>query len=152
VPGHPGADTAFALLAFPMFGNGIILFCFYVFLAHRKWRHLMMSFGAGVVLTVILNLLWTAPYGFVGAASALIVVHVLLIILLLPQALRLAPIRFTRIHALQWLAFSLVMAGTLVLLSPLATSVTRIVLWGGMIGLGMLVLLWLLGTKKAFWA
>lgn len=121
-PGHAGADTAFALMSLPMFLNGIVLYSFYVFLAHHRWKRLMASFGVGVVLTILLNLLWTGTYGFVGAGSALVVVHILLSLVLLPQAFREAPITIPAASMRSWLMFSLLVAGFLLVTAPHLTS------------------------------
>lgn len=150
VPGHAGADVAFALLSAPMFLNGVVLFCFYVFLAHHRWKRLIAAFSASVLLTVVLNLLLTKPYGFVGAATALIITHVLLAIVLLPQALRLVPISFTLKQFFQWLAFSAALALVLLVSAPYLHSALRCLV-GGVLTLPILVFLaFFLGIHRSF--
>ncbi|MBI3618910.1 oligosaccharide flippase family protein [Candidatus Peregrinibacteria bacterium] len=137
---HAGSDTAFALMSIPMFLNGIVLFSFYVFLAHHAWQRLAVSFGIGVIITIALNLLLTPRYGFVGAASALIVVHVFLSILLLPQTFRLQTIAIGRSAILQWLAYSVILAVPISLLAPMLTSAFRTIIAGSLMIPFMIVL------------
>ncbi len=148
VAGHPGADVAFRLMAIPMFLNGIVLYCFYVFLARHQWRRLMLSFGAGVVLTVIFNLLWTPSLGFVGAGAALIIVHFLLAATLLPQALKEAPIRFGFDEISRLLLFALLLGGTLFFAEPILTSAIRMVLFGAVSCVWIAILLWMTGLYR----
>ncbi|HVW66529.1 MAG TPA: oligosaccharide flippase family protein [Candidatus Peribacteraceae bacterium] len=119
---HPGSDTAFMLMSIPMFLNGLVLFAFYVFLAQHFWKRLMVSFGIGAILVVILNVILTGTYGFVGAASALIAVHVVLTLVLVPAALRSLHVRVSLMQILQWLVFSIILGALLFFSAPHLTS------------------------------
>ncbi len=123
---HAGTDTAFRLMSVPMFLNGIVLFCFYVCLALHSWRQLVACFGIGVVLSVILNLLWTARFGFVGAAWALILVHVLLTALLVPLTLKKIHVALSSAARIRGLTFSLLIAAFAFASAPLMTSAATI--------------------------
>ncbi len=149
-PGHPGADMAFRLMSIPMFLNGIVLYCFYVFLARQQWGRLMASFGVGVVLTIILNLLWTPSLGFVGAGSALIVVHFLLAIMLLPQALKVAPIHFATKEIFQWLTFSILFGASLFLAEPFLKNALETALFGVVSCVWIAILLWITRLNRLF--
>ncbi len=121
-PELAGTDRALELMSIPMFLNGIVLFCFYVALAKHAWRSLLVTLAGGVVLTVLLNVLWTPAYGFVGAAWALIVVHVILAAALVPQTLKISAI------TLRWSAlgkcavFSAILGLFLSVTAPLMTT------------------------------
>ncbi len=115
---EPGTDTAFRLMSLPMFLNGIVLFCFYVSLALHSWKRLLANFGVAVAFTVGLNLWWTGAYGFVGAAWALTIVHVLLVAALLPQTLAQVKVCLGLRAVTQWLLFSFVIATLLFLSAP----------------------------------
>ncbi len=129
-PMQPGSDTAFALMSIPMFLNGLVLFSFYVFLAHHAWKRLTISFGVGVILTAMLNLLLTPLYGFVGAATSLIIVHCFLTLILLPPTLRLSSALPTPRELLQWLGFSVILGVLLFMSAPFLTSATKTLLAG----------------------
>lgn len=134
LPGQPGADMAFRLMSLPMFLNGLVLYCFYVFLALHQWRKLIATFGAGVLVSLALNLLLTPPFGFVGAGTALIIVHVLLTVILLPQAVRALPMTLRWGSIARWMIFSILLGVMLALSAPLLTSAMATVL-GGLIAL-----------------
>ncbi len=106
---HAGSDTAFRFMSLPMFLNGLVLFSFYVFLARHEWVRLIAAFGVSVVLTFVLNLLWTPAYGFPGAAAALIVVHIALAAYLVPLTFRTVSVRLKRDDVLRWLGFSVIL-------------------------------------------
>lgn len=119
---HAGSDTAFQLMSLPMFLNGLVLFSFYVFLARHEWMRLIAAFGVSVLLTFLLNLLWTPAYGFPGAAAALIVVHVLLAAYLVPLTFRTVSIRLPLRDVSRWLLFSVVLALLLWVSEPMLQS------------------------------
>lgn len=124
---YAGADRAFELTGPVMFLNGIVLYCFYAMLATHSWRRLTASLATGAVLSVILNLLLIPKWGFQGAAVAMVVVHIQLSLLLLPQVQRALPARLTRDEILRWLAFSALLAAFLWLLRPYLTTFPVIV-------------------------
>jgi len=111
--------------------NGIVLYSFYILLTRHAWKRLAVSLALGALLSAVLNYLLVPPYGFVGAASALIAVHVFLSIILLPQAQKVLPARVSAMQMLQWIAFSVVLAGALWVLLPFTTSIPRTI--GGLV-------------------
>jgi polysaccharide transporter, PST family len=114
----PGADTALRLLALPMLLNGFILYSFYTLLAQHTWKPLVSSLGIGVLFSLLFNL-WLIPlYGFVGAGITSIITHLLLVLLLLPQSLRVAPMQLPKGAFWQWVALSLPLALILLALAP----------------------------------
>ncbi len=119
---EPGTDTAFRLMSLPMFLNGIVLFSFYVSLALHSWKRLLMNFSVAVAFTIVLNLLWTGTYGFVGAAWTLTIVHVLLVAALLPQTLAQVKVSIGAKAVAQWFAFSAVVGLLLFLSAPYLQS------------------------------
>jgi O-antigen/teichoic acid export membrane protein len=147
-PLHPGSDTAFQLMALPMFLNGLVLYAFYVFLAKRAWKRLTLSFGFGAVLSIILNLLWTRDLGFVGAGSALVTVYCALTILLLPQALRAVPAHFPFPLLVRWAVFTIVLGGTLFVSAPFINTELRILAGFGCAGVLMVVLIKACGLDR----
>jgi O-antigen/teichoic acid export membrane protein len=147
---QPGSDTALQLLSVSMFMNGIVLFSFYTLLTRHRWKPLVSTLALAVVLSLISNIALIPSWGFVGAATTSIIVHTFLAILLLPQALRVMPIRLTAKQIFQWLAFSTLLALSLHFLLPFATSAMHTVALGGLVGAGMLLLIQVLGIGKAF--
>lgn len=147
---HAGSDTAFRLMALPMFLNGLVLYCFYVFLALHQWRRLIMSFGIGVVLSVILNLLLTPVYGFTGAATALIVVHIFLVFLLLPSALRALTPSLSAGAVVRWALFTVILGACLMISAPWITSAS-LTAAGGMLFIPLMAgLLRVMGLHRSF--
>jgi O-antigen/teichoic acid export membrane protein len=147
-PGQPGSDTAFQLLSVPMLLNGIVLYSFYILLTRHAWKRLAVSLALGALLSAVLNYLLVPPYGFVGAASALIAVHVFLSIILLPQAQKVLPARVSAMQMLQWIAFSVVLAGALWVLLPFTTSIPRTI--GGLVVVAACIaaMVWVLGIHR----
>ncbi len=145
---HPGSDQAFWLMSVPMCLNGLILYSFYVLLTGDAWRRLVAVLAAGAVISVVLNLLWVPAHGFAGTGSALTIVHVLVMLALLPQALRMRPITLTRDH-LRALAIFCIPLGMLLWLSaPVLVNTPRIVL-GATLALGVMAgLAWLSGLRR----
>ena len=100
----------------------------------------MLSLLMGAILAISMNVLLIPVYGFVGAASTSIVVHIFLAIILLPQSLRAMPMRLSRHQIYQWLAFSGLLAAGLWLFIPLLQSeiytvagLVAMALWMGVI-------------------
>lgn len=146
--GYAGADAGFRLMGPTMFLNGIVLFCFYVSLAKHSWKRLMATFACGVAITVILNLLWTPAYGFVGAGSALIVAQVVISAILLPLTLKQTPMHLRASQLARWAAFTALLGVGLWLTAPLLDSGMRAFV-GCLIALpAMAALAWGTGVVK----
>lgn len=105
-----GSDTALRLISIPMFLNGLIVYSFYILLTKNVWRPLVFTLLGGAALSIGLNLFLIPAYGFVGAATTSIIVHILLAITLLPQSFRAMPIAISPRHILQWGCFSVLLA------------------------------------------
>ncbi len=125
---HPGSDTALSLLAIPMLLNGIVLFAFYNLLTKHEWKPLVTTLTLGVILSFGLNILLIPRYGFEGAAYTSIAVHCFLAILLLPQSLKILPMRITASHMKQWLMYTVLLGGGLYLFAPHLTTNLRTVI------------------------
>lgn len=123
----PGADTALSLLALPMLLNGMVLFCFYSMLTRHAWRPLVATLALGALLSLGLNVMMIPDKGFVGAAYASIGTHLFLASLLLPQAARILPMRLQSYYVRQWLLYTLLLGGFLLLTRPLLVSNARTV-------------------------
>jgi O-antigen/teichoic acid export membrane protein len=140
---RPGSDTALFLLSIPLLLNGVILFSFYVLLTRLIWKRLVGTLLAAGIISVALNL-WLIPlYGFVGAASTSIVVHILLALLLFPQGLSVLPVSLPRGGVIRWCLFSVLLGILLWMMAPYLTSEVRTIL--GLIGatVGMFVIAFL---------
>ena len=148
-PFHPGTDTALFLLGIPMFLNGIIQYSFYVLLTRHRWQQLVATLGIGVVLSLGLNL-WLIPLlGFRGNAITSIVVHTLLAILLLPQAIRTMPLRLPVNGLMRWLLFSIGLGLGLGLGKPFLTGNLMTVIGLGVATAWMGILFWMTRMKEA---
>jgi len=142
----PGSDTALHLLSFSMFMNGIILFSFYSLLARHVWKPLVSTLFLGVLVSLFLNLTLIPVLGFVGASYTSIVTHTMLAALLLPQSLRVLPMKLSVRMWLSALGYALItgsllwMSATL-LDSPLKTcgalAVAIFVIFGIVRGTGI---------------
>jgi O-antigen/teichoic acid export membrane protein len=145
---HGGSDTAFMLMSIPMLFNGLILMAFYVFLAKHQWKRLITSFGIGVTFTIILNLIFTPKYGFIGAGGTLIAVHLLLTLILLPQLMQSLKLRLGLTEFLQWITFTAILIPLLYETAPYLTS-AMLTLIAGTISIPLLGLLaFALGMHK----
>jgi O-antigen/teichoic acid export membrane protein len=147
---HPGSDTALSLLSVSMFMNGIVLFSFYTLLTKHRWKPLVLTLSVAVVLSLVSNFSLIPSLGFVGASYTSIIVHTFLALSLLPQALRVMPIRFTVSELLRVIVYVLLLGVLLAFLRPFATSPVRTVFFGGISGLWMLLVLWAIGMRKSF--
>lgn len=136
-PELAGTDRALELMSIPMFLNGLVLFCFYVALAKHAWKSLLVILAGGVVMTIVLNLLWTPVYGFVGAAWTLIIVHVLLTLVLLPQTLRVTRVTLRWESLLRCAVFSAILGLFLSVTAPLMTNALTIL--GGLALVGVMI-------------
>ena len=146
-PERAGSDTALQLMAVPIFLNGLIAYSFYVLLTCHYWRRLVSTLLIGAIAALASNAILIPAYGFVGAAITSIGVHVLLALLLFPQALLAMRIRLPILLLVRWMVFSLLLAGSLWLLRPLLTGVAAtaisLVIMGGvtamfLVGCGLL--------------
>lgn len=124
---HPGSDTALRLLSVSMFLNGIILFSFYSLLARHVWKPLVSTLFLGVLISLFLNLTLIPDLGFVGASYTSIVTHAMLALLLLPQSLRVLPMKLTLRMAGQAAAYAVVLGLFLWGCAPFLTSPLRTV-------------------------
>jgi O-antigen/teichoic acid export membrane protein len=118
----PGSDTALKLLSLSMLLNGMVLFSYYSMLTRHAWRPLVTSLALGAVLSVGLNFFLIPRLGFVGASYASIGTHIFLAAVLLPQALKILPMRIGVIQIYQWIAYIVLLGGWLVLLRPFLTN------------------------------
>lgn len=124
----PGTDTALALLALPMFLNGLILYSFYVLLTRHAWQTLVSRLVIGSILSLALNLYLIPSLGFVGAAYTSIIVHSVLVLLLLPLSMRTMPMKIPSKDLLRWITFALLFGGALAIARPLLTNIPLTIL------------------------
>jgi O-antigen/teichoic acid export membrane protein len=142
---RPGSDTALRLMSIPLLLNSVVLYSFYVLLTKHLWRQLVCTLLIGAVLSLGLNMALIPLYGFVGAATTSILTHIVLSVLLLPQALRAMPIRihYKQIQAL--LLFVAILTAGLWLFSPLLTGeITTLI---GLVSMSILMGCAVLGTR-----
>lgn len=88
-----GSDTALRILSFGMLGNTLVLFGFYMLLAHHAWRMLVVTLTTGALLSLMANIILIPRFGFVGAALVSSIVQCLLGALLVLQTQ--ATVRFS---------------------------------------------------------
>ncbi|MDP6561870.1 MAG: oligosaccharide flippase family protein [Candidatus Peribacteraceae bacterium] len=119
---RPGSDTALRLISIPFLLNGVILYAFYVLLNRHVWKRLTLTLFAAAVLSLTLNYILIPDYGFVGAAYTSIIVHVMLAIVLLPQALKEMPMQLDRVIVKQWAIFGLGLGLGLGLFRPILVN------------------------------
>lgn len=141
-PATPGSDTALMLLSPAMLLNALVIFSFYVLLTLHRWKPLVATLALGACVSIGLNLVLIPRYGFVGSGMTSIAVHVVLAILLLPQALRAMPAAFPLRSILQLAGIAIPLAAYLWLFASFLTGPLRTV------GAGMLGLLLLVGLLK----
>jgi O-antigen/teichoic acid export membrane protein len=122
LPGRPGSDTALSWLSLSLLFNGLITYAFYVLLAADRWRPLVVSLLCGSALSVALNLVLIPSAGFVGAAQTSALTHACLACLLVPQALRVSPVRLAYGVVARLLLVSVFLGGWLWLVRPWLTS------------------------------
>lgn len=130
-----GSDTALMLLSIPMFFNGIVLFCFYSMLTKHAWKPLAITLGLGAVLSIGLNAFLIPQYGFVGSCLASIATHLFLASTLLPQAIKILPLRFSRTQIYQWIGYTCLLGSGLFLFRPYLTH--EWVTVAGLLGAGL---------------
>lgn len=148
-PEHAGADNALHLLAFSMFFNGIILFCFYSLLTTHRWRPLVATLTLGAIISITANLILIPKFGFLGACYSSILTHVTLAIFLLPQTYRRMPFTFSLKYLAQWIAYSALMGAALWLITPFLTSSFRTALGVIAAGIAMVVIGWALRLHRS---
>lgn len=144
----PGSDTALRLMAAPLLLNGLIQYGYYVLLTRGRWRPLVGTLAAAALLSFTLNMLWIPARGFVGAAETAIAVHVFLVLVLLPSALRAMPASIKGVDLIRIGAFSALLAGTLLLVEPLLTDPVRTFIGLILAGPVLLLLAALTGLPK----
>ncbi len=118
----PGADTALSILAGSMFLNGLLVFSFYVLLTRHRWKPLVATLLAGVIVSLGCNLLLIPQMGFVGASYTSVITHALLVLLLLPQSLHVLPVRIPWALWRQWIGYTALLAGFLFVSGPFLTG------------------------------
>jgi O-antigen/teichoic acid export membrane protein len=145
----PGSDTALRLLSLPLALNMLVTYCFYVLLSKHRWRPLIATLGLGAAISLASNFMLIPTYGFLGAASTSIGVHLLLTFLLLPVGLRTLRPSLPVSEFAKWVQFSLVLGVLLYLSEPFLTSwqTTLLGLAGG--GVVVATLLLVTGLVKA---
>jgi O-antigen/teichoic acid export membrane protein len=123
-----GSDTALRGLSIPIFFNGLILFSFYALLTTHHTKALLWSMAIGVLCSLSINV-WLIPsLGFVGATISSSVTHILLAILLLPQALNVLPVTLPA-HACIILVFlALTLALMLFFMAPFLVTLKSILM------------------------
>lgn len=119
---QPGSDTALRILAGSMFLNGFVLFSFYSLLTCHRWKPLVWTLAAGVVVSLGLNIVLIPQHGFVGASITSVITHGFLAVVLLPQSYRVMPWRITAMELLQCALFTGLLAMFLLLALPFLTS------------------------------
>ena len=119
---RPGSDTAIQLLSFSMLLNGIVLFAFYSLLTKHAWKPLVAYLVIGAVVSISLNIVLIPRLGFVGAAYASILTHVLLSLTLLPRSLKEMPLRFGRDLLTKWFLYSIALGAILRTAAPYLNS------------------------------
>jgi O-antigen/teichoic acid export membrane protein len=146
---RPGSDTALRLLSIPFLLNGVILYSFYVLLNRHVWKWLTLSLFFAAIVSLALNFILIPSYGFVGAAYASIVVHVLLAALLLPQALKEMPMLLLKKQIRKILIFGLGLALGLALFKPILINELSTVI--GLVAMTVLMatLAWTLRLHKS---
>lgn len=145
---RPGSDTALHWLSFPMLLNALILYAFYVLLARHRWRPLVTILAAGALLSIALNLSLIPRFGFLGATATSVATHAFLAAMLLPVSLRTLPISFPRLMLFRWLAFTVLLAAMLYLLTPFLTTVPMIVLTLAIAGVALATITLGLGIHR----
>ncbi len=119
---HAGSDTALQLLAFSMFFNGIILFCFYCLLTKHDWEPLVCALAFGAIVSITSNLIQIPVDGFIGAAHTSILTHVVLAMILVPITRRSMPFSYPWKFVRQWIAYAFLLWLGLILATPYLTS------------------------------
>lgn len=148
-PTSPGSDTALRLLSVSMFMNGLLTFSFYVLLTKHRWRPLVLTLLIGVILSLGGNAFLIPKIGFVGASIVSGIVHTALAILLLPQAIRVMPVRLTMQQTFQWIGFSALLFGFLFVTKGLLTGALMTAPMLGVATLWMALCVWITGVYKA---
>jgi len=143
-----GSDTALQILSVSMFMNGIVLFCFYSLLTKHAWKPLVWTLAGAAVLSFVSNFALIPSLGFVGAAYTSVLVHCLLALFLLPQALRVLPIALRFADIARWVTYSVVLGAMLLVVRPWLHGSLSTVFWGLGIALILGVLVEILGIRR----
>jgi O-antigen/teichoic acid export membrane protein len=145
----PGSDTALHLLAFSMFFNGIVLFCFYSLLTKHAWKPLVVTLSIGVVTSLLSNLLLIPGNGFVGASWTSVITHSLLVCLLLPYTARILPFHISGKQWREWILFTVLLGVPLYFVAPYLNKEIFTAVALGLMGLWMLACVKLTGLDRA---
>lgn len=137
---HAGSDSVLQLLSISMLMNCIIVFCFYCLLTRHAWKPLVATLLVGVVISLASNLALIPGLGFMGATITSVVVHSTLAALLLPQTLRVFPLRLSAVHVRQLALYGVGLCSILFLLKPflLSSPLTAFCMCIAIIGMGSL--------------
>ncbi len=137
---HAGSDSVLQLLSISMLMNCIIVFCFYCLLTRHAWKPLVATLLVGVVISLACNLALIPGLGFMGATITSVVVHSTLAALLLPQTLRVFPLRLSAVHVRQLALYGVGLCSILFLLKPflLSSPLTAFCMCIAIIGMGSL--------------
>jgi O-antigen/teichoic acid export membrane protein len=137
---HAGSDSVLQLLSISMLMNCIIVFCFYCLLTRHAWKPLVATLLVGVVISLTSNLALIPGLGFMGATITSVVVHSTLAALLLPQTLRVFPLRLSAVHVRQLALYGVGLCSILFLLKPflLSSPLTAFCMCIAIIGMGSL--------------
>lgn len=138
-----GSDTALRLMSLPMFLNGLVLMSFYTLLTKHEWKRLVISLGIASAISIGCNMVLIPEYGFIGANYTSILVHLILVGILLPQSLKIMPVRIPMRSLQVWGMYTVLLAAGLWLLVPLLDNeiATVIGLLIMMCWIGVIVLL-----------
>ncbi len=117
-PSSIGADTLLKFSSFSMLGNSLVLYAFYVLLTMHEWKILLRRMGAGVLLSLSLNLLLIPKFGALGAVWSGIIVNSLLAIILLWPSLKVLPITWSTVWTKKLCIFTAVL-GLLIAISQI---------------------------------
>ena len=143
----PGSDSALLRLSATVFFNGIVLFSFYILLARHRWKPLVASMLLAVAISLGLNLVLIPDFGFIGATITSAIVHVVLSVLLFPQALKAMPLSFPNEYAVRLVLYVLILAAALALTGPFLTMIPLTVVACVVMGSCVIALAYGLGFK-----
>jgi O-antigen/teichoic acid export membrane protein len=150
-PLSPGSDTALMMMSVPLLLTGCITYGFYVLLHLHAWRQLVTILCGGAGISLIMNIFLIPRYGFVGAATTSIVIHILLACSLLLYALHVYPISLSKNSLFQWALFSVLLCVLLWLMRPFLVSEIHTII--GLIIISFLIgiLLRITGIFRSLW-
>lgn len=118
----PGSDTALRIFSLPLFLNGLILYGFYVLLTKHAWKPLVTVLLGAAGISILLNMILIPIFGFTGAASTSVIVHILLTAVLVPLGLRAMPFSISIKDLSRWATFTLLLGLSLWTIQPLLVN------------------------------